>query len=263
MLDPAQEPPAVSPAGPASQEPSAAQSRRRLLPVERLGAFIEVVLCSGFPTQILVVGTLTGLGLQPREEDGGWSPRFIVAMSLIDMVLVLGLVYLFLRAHREGVGRFLLGPRRPLREVLLGLALIPAAFLLVVLVLGTILAIQPELHNVPVNPFQRMMQTPRDAAIFAVVVMLAGGVREEVQRAFIIRRFDQYLGGPVLGIVLFSAVFGLGHVDQGYAAAIATGVLGGAWGWVYWTRRSVVAPIVSHAGFNLAQLLKYVTLTLR
>ncbi len=263
MLDPAQELTSVAQAGAPPPELPPAAPRRRILPFERIGALMEVVLCSGFPTQILVVAGLTGMGMRLRDAAGEWSPGFIVAMSLIDMVLVLGLVFFFLRTHREPVGEFLLGQRRPAREVLLGLALIPGAFLLVVLVLGTILAIAPELHNVPVNPFGRMLQTPRDAAIFAVVVMLAGGVREEVQRAFIIRRFDQYLGGAAVGIVLFSAVFGLGHVDQGYAAAIATGLLGAAWGWVYWKRRSVIAPVVSHAGFNLVQLVKYVTLTLR
>ena len=84
----------------------------------------------------------------------------------------------------------------------------------------------------PVNPFERMMQTPRDVAVFAFVVMFAGGVREEVQRGFIIRRFEQYLGGGLAGIVLYSIVFGLGHLEQGYAAAIATGTLGAVWGFL-------------------------------
>ena len=143
--------------------------------------------------------------------------------------------------------------------MLLGLALIPAAFVLVIAVLTVILAIRPSLHNVTVNPFERMLQTPRDAAIFAVVVMLAGGVREEVQRAFIVRRFDQYLGGAVVGIVVYSIIFGLGHIEQGYAAAIATGSLGAGWGCLYWRRQSIIAPIISHAGFNLLQLVKYVS----
>ena len=34
-----------------------------------------------------------------------------------------------------------------------------------------------------------------DAAIFALVVMIAGGVREEIQRGFVLHRFEQYLGG--------------------------------------------------------------------
>ena len=240
--------------------PPATAGGRPILRVERFGALIEVVLCSGLPTQVLVLGLLLGLGMRPRTADGGLSPPFLIALALTDMVLVLGLVYLFLRAHHEPLREFLVGPRRPAKEALIGIALIPAAFALAVLVLGIVLTVRPELHNVPVNPFERMLQTPRDAAVFAFVVMFAGGLREEAQRAFIIRRFDQFLGGAVPGILLYSVIFGFGHKDQGYAAMIATGVLGAAWGAVYWRRRSIIAPVISHAGFNLAQLLKYVTL---
>ena len=257
MLDPAPEIPSYPPIGPSETPPL--ELPPPTLPIERLGAAIEVFLCSGLPTQLLVFQVLTYFGMAARSADGGWSPAFIVSMALIDMVLVLLLIWGFLCAHGESLSRFVLGPRRPGREVLLGLAYIPAAFLLVVAVLAAILAIRPSLHNVAVNPFERMLQTPRDAAIFAVVVMLAGGVREEVQRAFIVRRFDQYLGGALVGILIYSVIFGLGHIEQGYAAAIATGTLGAGWGVLYWRRQSVIAPIISHAGFNLAQLVKYVS----
>jgi len=261
VLDPAPEPPSFSfPQTPAADPPELAPVRRRTLPVERVGAVIEVFLCSGFPTQLLVFAALTQAGLHSRTADGGLSPAFIVAWALSDMVLVLGLVYVFLRAHGEPVGEFVIGDRRPASEIRLGLLLIPAAFAVVVLVLAIVLVLRPSLNNVPVNPFERMMQTPRDAAIFALVAMLAGGVREEVQRGFIIRRFDQYLGGGLVGVAIYSVVFGLGHIEQGYAAAIATGTLGAMWGCVYYARRSIVAPMVSHAGFNLGQLVKYVTL---
>jgi membrane protease YdiL (CAAX protease family) len=258
VLDPAPEPPSFQPSPPDESEPSPAP--RPTLPVERLGALIEVFLCSGFPTQLLVLGALTEAGLPARGDDGSLSPAFVTIWALSDMVLVLGLVYTFLRAHGEPVREFVVGARRPSREVALGVLLIPAAFALVVLVLAIVLVVRPSLNNVPVNPFERMMQTPTDAAVFALVVMLAGGVREEVQRGFIVRRFDQYLGGGLVGVAVYTVVFGLGHIEQGYAAAIATGGLGVLWGWVYYVRRSIIAPMVSHAGFNLGQLVKYVSL---
>ena len=40
-------------------------------------------------------------------------------------------------------------------------------------------------------------------------------------------------------------------------AAVATGTLGAFWGIVYLRRRSVVAPVVSHSGFNLLQILQF------
>ena len=219
-----------------------------------------MLLCSGFPSQLFLISVLTGFGMPLRTESGDLSPPFVFTLSLLDTVFVIGLVLFFLRAHRERAREVLLGNRPVFREVLLGVALIPVMFVLVLLILLIIIGLAPELHNVPRNPLEDMLTNRQDAVIFAVVVMIAGGVREEVQRGFILHRFRQYLGGGMVGIVVFSAVFGLGHIDQGTDAAIATGTLGAAWGTLYLARRSIVAPMVSHAGFNLLQLVKYAAL---
>lgn len=233
---------------------------RPILPLERLGAAIEALLCSGFPTQILLIAILQSLGLPLLTADGRLSPRFIFTLSLLDAGLVVGLVVLFIRGRDESVRDVLVGDRRPLREFGLGLALIPAVFMLVVAILAVLIAFAPWLHNVPRNPMEDMMRTRGDAIVFAMVVMIAGGLREEVQRAFILHRFGQYLGGYWTGVAVYSVIFGLGHMEQGYDAMIATGALGVVWGAVYIRRRSIVAPMTSHAGFNLLQLLKYFAL---
>ena len=88
-------------------------------------------------------------------------------------------------------------------------------------------------------------------------LVIAGGIREEVQRAFILHRFDVWLGGPIAGLVASSIAFGLGHQMQGNDVALATGMLGVYWGVVYLRRRSCIAPMVSHAGFNLIELLQF------
>ena len=56
-----------------------------------------------------------------------------------------------------------------------------------------------------------------------------------------------------------SVAFGAGHLMQGTDAALATGLLGAFWGVVYLRRRSAVAPMVSHAGFNLLQIVQFLT----
>lgn len=233
---------------------------RPVLPFDRLGAIFEVTLCSGFPTQLLLILVLQGFGMPLQLEAGGLNPRFLFAISLLDAVLVVGLIVLLLRAHRESVREVLFGRVRMLREAVVGVALIPLVFFVVVLILAAILTWAPQLHNVARNPLEDMLQNRADAVIFAFVVMIAGGVREEVQRGFIVHRFDQYLGGGIYGVFLYSLFFGLGHYEQGYDAALATGVLGAIWGLVYLRRRSIIAPVISHAGFNLAQVLKYVAL---
>lgn len=245
---------------PAPDVDSAAPAGTHVLPVQRLGAALEVLLCSGFPTQILLIAVLTGLGMRMHEAPGRLSPMFVFTISLLDTVLVLGLVSFFIRAHHESPRAMFLGHRRVGREAVLGLVLVPVLFMIVFVVLALVLTYAPDLHNVARNPFEDLMQTPGDLLSFGIVVMIAGGLREEVQRGFILRRFEQYLGGGFVGVVVFSVFFGLGHVEQGLDAAIATAVLGASWGTIYLLRRSIVAPMVSHAAFNLAQLLKYVTL---
>lgn len=242
------------------QDAVAVEARPPVPLAERLGAFVEVVLCSGFPTQIVILTIMTGFGMRLETAGGGWSPLFVATLSLLDTALVVGLVFLFLRAHRESARDVLLGYRPPWREIIAGIALLPLVFILARLALAIVITFAPHLHNVPKNPMEDLMRNPRDAAIFGVVVMIAGGVREEIQRGFILHRFGQYLGGGVVGVIVHSAIFGLGHFDQGWDATIAVGTLGAIWGTIYLMRRSIIAPMVSHAGFNMAQLVVFMAL---
>jgi len=75
-----------------------------------------------------------------------------------------------------------------------------------------------------------------------------------------LHRFDVWLGGPTVGVVMTSAAFGAGHLLQGVDAAVTTGMLGAFWGIIYLRRRSCAAPMVSHAGFDLVQILQFVAL---
>jgi len=265
VFDPSIAPPAEPPPAGAHdvQEvaPEPLEAPKRTLPIERVGALIEILLCSGFPSQLLLIGVLSGLGMPLRTPEGHLSPPFMFTMSMADAVLVIGLVVFFLRAHGEHPGGVLLGHRPVWRETFLGIALIPIVFAVVIGLLTVVLTVAPHLHNVQRNPLEDLMQNGRDAVIFSVVVMVAGGVREEIQRGFILHRFDRYLGGGAVGVVIYSVLFGLGHLEQGIDAGLATGLLGAIWGTAYLLRRSVVAPMVSHAGFNLAQLLKYAAAT--
>jgi membrane protease YdiL (CAAX protease family) len=228
--------------------------------LDRVAALVEVLLCSGFPTQIIVIVVLASAGFHPRTTDGDLSGPFVFALTLLDTLLVVSLVMFFFRAHGESVREQLFASTAPRRDVLLGVALIPASFVLVVVILVLVQLIAPWLRNVPHNPLADLAKTRLQAAIFAFVVMVAGGVREEVQRGFVLRRFEQYLGGGAVGLVLFSISFGLGHLDQGHDVALATGMLGAFWGAIFLTRRSILGPMIGHAGFNLTQVAKFLLL---
>jgi membrane protease YdiL (CAAX protease family) len=220
----------------------------------RLVAFFEVLLCSGFPTQLAIGGTFLAFGQGAFNPSGALSLRYVVGLSLIDSVVVCALIVLFLLVHGERPRDVLVGNVAVAREAAAG---VPMIFVALAIAMTVILASRlaaPWLHTVAENPLQGLLKSPRDAALFALVVIVAGGVREELQRAFALHRFDVWLGGGTTGVVVTSVAFGAGHLIQGADAAVATGLLGAFWAVVYLRRRSAVAPMVSHAGFDLLQI---------
>jgi membrane protease YdiL (CAAX protease family) len=246
-LSPTGEVPSAPPVPSLPPEPSTAA---------RILAAFEVLICSDFPTQIVVSQMLVAFGLRP-SPGGALSIEFIVLLSLIDSIALIGLMVLFLRAHGERPRDVFLGRAPVRREIKQGLPLIFIAIAIALVVLLSIQAVAPWLHSVAENPLGTLIRSPRDAWLFALVVIVAGGVREELQRAFLLHRFEGFLGGPIVGVIVTSVAFGAGHVVQGYDAMIATGLLGAFWGVIYLKRRSVVAPMVSHAGFDLLQILQF------
>ena|SRR5688572_26066078 len=222
----------------------------------RLAAIAEIILCSSVPTQLLIASLLRMAGWTPIDESGQLSLRFVVTLPAADTIILIGLMVMLTVARGERVSELWLG-RRPLgREAGIGVLLVPVVFILVVLLLSALMALAPWLHNVPTNPLETMAGTAAGAAVLAVVAIFAGGVREELQRAFLLRRFEQHLGGAVVGVVVLSVAFGLGHIVQGWDAVVTTGLLGAFWAVLYLRRRSAVAPLVSHAGFNTLEVLR-------
>jgi hypothetical protein len=112
---------------------------------------------------------------------------------------------LFLHAHGERAREVFFGRRPVLGEARYGLLLTIATLALGIAVLASMRTFLPFLHTVEHNPLQDLMERPRDAWLFGLVVVVAGGVREEIQRAFVLHRFEVWLGGGWVGIVVGSA----------------------------------------------------------
>jgi membrane protease YdiL (CAAX protease family) len=221
-------------------------------------ALFQVVLVCGIPTQLAIfvpIALFTGV---PILEGRQVSMELFALTSLLDTALIAILIRVFLGTSGETSADVFLGRRPPFREAALGLAVLPAVFVVVAAIALSVRTLAPWLHTVSTNPLEAYMRTPLDAAIFGVVVILAGGVREELQRAFILHRFEQRLGGAWVGLAVFSVFFGSLHVTEGADAAIAIGVLGLFWGVIYITRRSAILPLVNHAGFDVLQVLQVV-----
>jgi len=218
--------------------------------------WVEILLCSGYPTQIAVGQFLALAGVSPVLANGSLSGTFVFALALIDTVVLLSLIVGLLLRRGERPADVFFGGRAPRGEVVAGFAAVPLIFTVVIALTVGIRRFLPALHNVPDNPLQGLIGSGASLWIFLTVVIVAGGVREELQRAFLLHRFKVDLGQPWLGLFITSLSFGMGHTLQGQDAAIITGVLGAIWGAFYLTRGSALASIVSHSLFNSGELLQ-------
>jgi len=234
---------------------------------------LEILLCSGYPTQILLGQLLVLAGMAPWLPHGsiawhGWafpgfftpafslSSTFVFVVSVADTVVLLSLIVFLLRRRGERPLDVFFGARRALPEIAAGVLTVPVVIMVVV---GLMLAIRrflPALHNVPDNPLEGLIGTGASVWMFLAVVIVAGGVREELQRAFLLHRFRGDLGQPWMGLFITSLSFGMGHTLQGFDAAVITGTLGAIWGAMYLTRGGALASIVSHSLFNSGELLR-------
>lgn len=218
--------------------------------------WVEILLCSGYPTQILISSALLVAGLRPTTADGKLSGVFVFALSLVDTVALLSMIVLFIRLRGERARDVFFGVTQPLRELTVGVLSLPWVIVLVVSLTLIIRRFVPSLHNVPDNPLEGLLAGQASIWMFLFVVIVAGGVREELQRAFLLQRFRDHLGQPWLGLLITSLAFGMGHTLQGLDAAVITGSLGAFWGFLYLARRGALASMVSHSLFNSGELLR-------
>lgn len=220
-------------------------------PWESLG---EVVLCSGYPTQLAIGGGLHLAGVEAMTPEGALSLPFLVLIGAFDTVLLLALIAWLTRRRGESLTQLFFGHRPPLREALLGIALAPAVLGIITVTMLIIRLVAPGLRTVPENPLEALAGSREGLVIMLGMVTLAGGVREELQRAFLLDRFREDLGGATTGLLVTSVGFGVGHLLQGWDAVIVTGLLGLMWGVIYLRRGSTIAPMVSHALANAVQI---------
>ncbi|HWB29005.1 MAG TPA: CPBP family intramembrane glutamic endopeptidase, partial [Vicinamibacterales bacterium] len=225
------------------------------LPTRWMAGLQAAIVC-GIPTQLAISAVLALVLRVPVFDRGTISFQFFVILSLADTAAIALLIRAFLWMSGERPADVFVGPRPVRGEVLRGLALVPVVFLAVTGIVLGLRALVPSMHTVETNPFEAFLQSPTDAATFVFVVVLAGGVREELQRAFILHRFAQRLGGARVGLAIFSLTFGALHLDQGADVAVAIGLLGLLWGILYIQRRSAILPMVNHGAFNAVQVLQ-------
>ncbi len=194
------------------------------------------------------------------QRDGPHLPvRFsdlVVRIAILKLVTFMAIV-LLLRLQGEGLGR--LGVTRAdwPKRLGLGLAIGLAMFVGLNVLLGSVmnsLIPRPAGSGPGIMAFFR---SPQNLFAWLPIGILGGGIVEELERIFVLTRFEAWLGrrGLALGVVLSSAMFGYGHLYQGVGTALATMVSGAILSFVYLRRRSALEPIAAHAFSDVLAIL--------
>ena len=234
-------------------------------------AWLEIFLLCGFVTQTMSEGILLATGVQPGDPL-----RALFNFAAVDALLVVLLVAA-LQWRRGGVVAPFGPPSTGTGERNSGSASSWGLGLFLVVPIGSGLFLRFLWPAVPASRnFAWMMDGSDDLFLLLGLGIVGGGLREEVQRAFILRRFEvvfrgrsgatktvQSIGGPSgtvaspnagswVGLTLWSVLFGLSHSFQGLDAAITAVVAGLCLGGVFLWRQSLWTPMLGHTVANAA-----------
>ncbi len=127
-----------------------------------LAAVGEMVVCSGFPTQILLAILVRAAGVPDATSDGQISLPFVAVVSLADTALLIWLMLWFLQARGQSGAALWLGSRPILPEIVRGVLLTPLILAGVGLLLLAIQQWAPQLRTVPVNPLEALARRGAD-----------------------------------------------------------------------------------------------------
>jgi membrane protease YdiL (CAAX protease family) len=223
--------------------------------IERLQALFEVLLLSGLISSFLAALLLSafhGKSAQLLSNDA----KFVTAFLLLEAGITIFLLLVVLRAHRETLRSLGLAWENWKSHLLTGLILVPFLFLINAIVSFVFRVYLPK-YFIEQNPLTELIHTPRQLGLFIISALVAGGLKEELQRAFILNRFSRYLGGAGLGLVLWSLAFGAGHYVQGMQGIATAAIYGFIFGLTYLMSGSLIAPIVAHGTYDTLALLLY------
>lgn len=201
---------------------------------------------------VLASPAIRFLGLS-AEDIYGDVPHLVLYLML-ETSLTLGIILILLWTGGRRLRDLGWAKRGWRKESLAGVSVVPLLFGATFLV-GFLFPIFLPQYVSESNPLLEMIQDGTDLGLLLISSVVVGGIKEEVQRAFILVHFRNHLGGAVPGLILWSAFFGVGHSFQGVDFAVAAGVLGLLFGLLYLWRGHLAAPIVAHALYDVVTLL--------
>jgi len=223
--------------------------------IDRIQAGIEILLLSGLVSGFLAALAMPLLRIRSMDrllQDVRLLSVYLLMESAISLLLLIGL----LKLHQEPIASIGFQWKHWKRNLLMGLALVPFLFMINGFVAIFFKFYLPK-YFMEENPLIQSVHTPQQLALFIFSALVAGGFKEEMQRAFILNRFRSYLGGAGVGLLVWSLAFGAGHYVQGVQGIVIASLYGFFFGVIYLLSGSLIAPIAAHGAYDALAILAY------
>jgi uncharacterized protein len=231
------------------------QESRRITWIDRVQAIFEILLVSGLFSSVLA--SLLLYAFQRKNSPAILANvRSFSAFLLLETGITFLILAVFMKARRETFQGLGLRWNRWKFHLALGLMLVPLLFLINGMV-ETFFRTHFSRYYSDKNPIMELIHSPQQLTLIIFSALIAGGIKEELQRAFILTRFREYLGGATIGLVLWSLAFGFGHYVQGAQGVVVASIFGVLFGILYLLTGSLIAPIVAHSLYDVLALLAY------
>jgi membrane protease YdiL (CAAX protease family) len=209
------------------------------VPFSRREQLIEVLVF------LFLIGPSLALSFLPGGTSNISFAVEAIATILRDLALV-ALIFFFLWRNREAIGTIGWNARRFGVDILIGIVLFIPMFLgaswLESFLVSIGFSTPPPASGSGITP----SNTTVDIILAVLLVMVVAVSEETIFRGYLIGRFSNILGSPVVALLLASVVFAIGHGYEGTAGVLTVGTMGLVFGIVYLWRKSLVAPMTMH-----------------
>jgi membrane protease YdiL (CAAX protease family) len=185
------------------------------------------------------------------------NPSLLLQLALSNTFVTIAFVVVFMLLGKEQPRDIGFRSERFWGQLLIGSAFGLGLALVDHLAVGNLMkTLAPETFNEGMRMLAEFMGKI-NIVVWILAALFMGGFIEELQRLFIITRFERCFGtvGIVLALVMESLLQGAGHAYQGPERSFIYIFVGLAFGLVYLRKRSAVEAMACHAVYDVFGLL--------
>jgi membrane protease YdiL (CAAX protease family) len=186
------------------------------------------------------------MGLPWQNKVPTWSINQLFLSAVIQTVILWPVMFFLLKVDGQRLSSLGLDREKWRTSVIPGLLF---GVLVTILDMFVLTPLSDSCFPASDSPsLDRWFQDLRAIPFWIFLACVGGGLNEEAWRSFVLSRFERAFARPGLiwALLAQAGFFGLSHLYQGKAQAVAAGFLGMVFALIYLRRRSSWDAVIAH-----------------